>query len=147
MTKDQIIALEWAVGQLSGSDTPEMLALCDMLEDSKRAYYEYTGQGPLVRWMATHGITIPMKEFDQWRMCLPQDQAMGHISGLLESRGVLRCTNGILCYIERAGRFPYLGHVQHFQYEPTEPQVAKEPKKARKTAVDKMLEEITEFEV
>jgi hypothetical protein len=70
--------------------------------------------------MRKWAITIPMKDFDNWRMVPTQDQRTGEINGIPESRGILRATNGIECYIEREGKFPFLGHVQHWKADAME---------------------------
>lgn len=46
-----------------------------------------------------------------WRLT---ERLVGEIVGLPNSRGILTATDGIQCYIEREGTFPFHGHVQWF---------------------------------
>jgi hypothetical protein len=119
MTPTQITALEWAIAQLDTLeyDGLEMVELNELLASERLKHLEFSGQGDLVAFMKKWGITLPMKEAASWRMALPEHQRIGEICGLPESRGTLRATNGILCYIERLERFPYRGHVQHFVFD------------------------------
>lgn len=66
----------------------------------------------LLVFMARHGITIPHKELSSWRMVPLKEQRPGAINALPESRGILRATNGILCYVECPNNMLYLGHLQ-----------------------------------
>lgn len=128
MTKDDIISIEWLLANAEAAglgDTPEgsehLARLAELRWEAMLHYTRFCGdRADLIGFMKKWAITIPMKEFDQWRMALPQDQRVGEITGLPESRGILRCTNGIMCYIERTEKFPYFGHIQHWKPDPLE---------------------------
>jgi hypothetical protein len=125
MTPSDISSLEYAIEKLEslddGSDdslSEHLARLRDLRWEAMLKEVDFCGdKKSLIAFMRKWAITIPMSEFDSWRMALPQDQRMGVINGLPESRGILRATNGILCYIERQVGFPYLGHIEHWQPE------------------------------
>jgi hypothetical protein len=62
------------------------------------------------QFFAVHRLTHPATEY--WRLC---ERHLGEIVGLPGSRGILECTNGILCYISQENGNLFLGHVQWFE--------------------------------
>jgi hypothetical protein len=66
----------------------------------------------LVDLMAQYNITIPARQFDNWR---PTEPTRGYIEGVAEG---LTCimTDGLLGYFIRDERGPLLGHMTHFQW-------------------------------
>ncbi len=114
----------------------------------------------LVEYMALTGITIPQSEFSQWRMVEPRQ---GHIIGIPNSRGTIRATNGILCYIdvdssqqaqepletwERHVVTPFLGHYEWWQPDRRQSKSGGRfyQEKAKKLSTLKQLFEELEFQ-
>ncbi len=143
MNATEINALEWAVAELKDAyeGTDYYASLVELVWDSKERYLEFRcDKKDLFVFMRKYGITIPLKEIDGWRMVLPADQQNGMINALPESRGILRATNGIMCYIERSNGFPYFGHIQHWVADPKEQQDVVQVRKKRPSFVDKFLD-------
>lgn len=124
MTETQIEALEWACRSLLGAEAPEFETLCNLLEETKQQYFERLNNPRILDFMKKWGITIPLREFSKWRWLRIDDQLLGEVNGLPESRGRVVATNGILCYIERVDRFPFLGHYESFVPDLDQPSTA-----------------------
>lgn len=121
MTPEQISALEWAATALLGSDAPQMEVLCDLLEQSKHSYLERENNPRVLDFMKKWGITIPLREFSQWRWLTVEHQKIGEIRGLPQSRGKIVMTNGVMCWIERTVMFPFHGHYESFMPDEKQP--------------------------
>lgn len=149
MAPDTLAALEWAVATLASHEGEyEYECLREHLSLVHARERQWHADPTLVGFMARWMITIPQKEFGAWRMVPHDEQRLGAINALPESYGILRCTNGILCYIERSGHTPpYLGHVQHWTPEPREHALVDASRSARKPSSngngkDKRLEKL-----
>jgi hypothetical protein len=125
MTDAQLSALSWAISEFEGANLEgedilsHLSTLKEMYQTAVCDQYQWnTEKTALVRFMRKWRITIPHSEFDNWRMLPSEEQVPGVINGLPESKGIVRATNGILCYIEvYGGGFPYLGHYEFFVKE------------------------------
>jgi hypothetical protein len=148
MTSTQLAALSWAISELESAALdpefqPRLSDLRDLLIEHTYAPYAYdASRTNLIQFMRKHGITIPNSEFNEWRIVLPEEQRIGMINALPESRGILRATNGILCYIERGDAAPYLGHLEFFQPEKSEVLIVKGGKPRAKSESEKYLSEL-----
>ncbi len=137
MSPVDLAALEWAVEQLashSGEDEYEQLK--ELLWDTHSTERALCGdKTDLILFMRRFAITIPQKKFNSWRMVLPKEQRPGEVNGLSRFRGVLRATNGILCYIELVEEHRVeLVHLEWFTPDP--PEI--EPVKATKRRIGKL---------
>lgn len=128
MSPADISALEWAIDELcSNAGLEQYEQLKELLFDAHGKARELChDKRDLLAWMKRFAITIPQREFNQWRMARPEDQRVGEINGLEWSfRGVLRATDGIQCYVEPSnGDHPKLCHLQWFKpdaYQATPP--------------------------
>lgn len=123
MTKPQLSALEWAIEELSQRDdtNPYLFELTSLLDAHKSAYLDlWDPRRSLVAFLRKHDVTIPFAQFDSWRMLQPTEQLVGEIQGLPESRGIVRATNGILCFIELSSGALFEGHYESFVPDPKE---------------------------
>ena len=126
MTKEQISALRWAIDLLP--DSGHLVVLRALKAQGERALNDRLiplqddhckVPQELLLFMAKHHITIPNSELSTWRWLKAEDQVYGEVNGIPESRGIVRYTNGILCYIEQVGHgMPFLGHYEFFIPDP-----------------------------
>ena len=111
--------MEWALRLAADEgkdDHPHYAVLMEMLQDAQatdRAYRD--DKRCLIDFMKAKAIMIPTDEFDAWRMLPVREQTAGEVIGLPLSRGILRATNGVLCYIERADGSVIMNHIQHWK--------------------------------
>lgn len=119
MTSTQLLAIEYALDFLGkhGDDSSidHSIALCDLFDDARKQYYAFDdSKKSLIDFMRQHAVQIPQSEFDLWRMLPLREQLVGEINALPESRGTVRATNGILCYIEQAQGLYGPAHYEFF---------------------------------
>jgi hypothetical protein len=151
MTSTQLAALEWAIDTLGTtadeSSYSHIEALCDLFDSSRATLHAFdTGKSDLIKFMRKFAITIPQSEFDAWRMVPLGEQRVGQIHALPESYGILRATNGILCYIEQSNSRIY-GPAHYEFFEPSKEgnvQISHngKPKVKRESELDKQLAEL-----
>ena len=83
------------------------LVQCD---DRNNVLREYVSSCGVIKFANQYGLVLGRKE--HWRMTKPYN---GEIQGIPTSRGVLKITNGIDCYIEQPDGRVFFGHVMNFK--------------------------------
>ena len=85
---------------------------------------------------------LAVSHHPHWRMVPEDQQRYGEIHGLYRLRGILRATNGIMCFIENPiTNEVHEGHLQWFIYDKGEKQQKFRPR-ARQTATYTFLAEL-----
>jgi len=123
LSPEQLSALDFALSHIENVPLAErdpafythLAALQELLHHGQceALAWDYS-KAALVAFMRKHSITIPQSEFDQWRMVPLCEQRTGSINALPDMRGMLRATNGILCFLERSDGTLIEGHLEFF---------------------------------
>lgn len=97
---------------------------------STKAYYVDT---EVLLFFSKHDMPVP-KTDTFWRTT---DAVLGEISGVPTSRGVIRVTDGMVCWIERSNGSLFRGHASWFMPDDEEVDVEEllAPKKEKKSKI------------